>query len=116
RLAALIQPEIRLLAAIAADLDAAGELLRHHMQEADAERFECRIVERLRTIPVGNGYAGVVDHGRRSSRSAMVEVITMCSQTLSMSRSTSSFQKRRTVQPSRRNVSERRASYSVLSS
>src|SRR5689334_14374343 len=109
RFLALVQPEIRLLAPVAADLHAAGELFRHRHHQLRAERAERRVVKRLRLRPVADVDARMVDHGdpslrtsasacREASSAIRLAAITMWSQTASMSRITSSFQKRRTFQ------------------
>src|SRR5690606_6765699 len=56
-------------------------------------------------------FRSVLPAHRAASSAANPLTATICAQTLSMSRSTSSFQKRRTVQPFTRRVSVRVASY-----
>src|SRR5690606_3210199 len=122
---ALVEPEDRLVAAVADDLHPAGELGVDFMKKAAAERRERGIVEGLGSCIVGYGNAGVVDHGCASSvrvgpdtrraraaasSAASPATVTMWEQTPSMSVSTSWFQKRSVVQPSACSFSVRAAS------
>src|SRR5690606_9447212 len=66
RLAALMQPELRLVPAIADDLHATGELRRHLVKKAGAQGRKRGIVEGPGLRVVGNGYARMIDHSRSS--------------------------------------------------
>src|SRR5690606_25240991 len=62
RLTRFMQPELRPVIAVAANLEPAGVLFRHHHHQRGAERGQRGIIKSLRSLEICDRYAGMVDH------------------------------------------------------